>query len=274
MISIFRAQVNRITGRWAYHLSAGIILVLTAINFALNCLRYSGYDFVEMVDPLRVMIVSSGGSLNGIYMQLFPVLIVIASGSVIFHDRMTRMKIFIALRKNGSQYYAGTMLAVFFTTFILFLLPALLEYILTWIAFPIEATGDPGHVVPYITMVAGPRERGYLFFPIFFSLPKVYPLVMIVRASAVFSMLSVFTNCIASIGISFRILLLVPVYAVLSLFNFVLPMIQDSYFTFNDYLTLYLPLPMAGWEFAAVMAGLVLLSLGITVYQSRSDQIL
>ncbi|KPB06041.1 hypothetical protein [Bacillus sp. CHD6a] len=184
------------------------------VNYFTNLLTYSGTDIVDMYHPMKLLTLSNYSEYSFYLLQYFPLLLVIPAGFSLFGDKQNNQLLFIQSRVSIGAYYWGKLIVVFLVTFIIFTVPFLLEILLNIIAFPNSAVGDPSNLswydASYIEMVSM-----YFLSDLFIFSPYLYAIVFIFIFGLFSSVLAMFTVAISIFPIKYKVLLFLPVYALL-----------------------------------------------------------
>lgn len=197
------------------------LLALCLMNFINNVQAFQGYDLIEMYHPMKMLLLSY----NRIYynadatlflIQLYPFLLVCPAGFSILLEQQTKRETLVISRTNSSVFYFSKVIASFIVTSMVFILPFLVEMVLTCVSFPLGASGDfmnmGNYSVEYIESV-----HNYLFWPFFVKAPYLYVFFCIILFGMITGLLGtvvvVFTTLI---NVKYKVLLFVPIYVLLN----------------------------------------------------------
>lgn len=194
-----------------------IMLVLVFCNYISNVLQYRGYDINEMYQPVKLLLLSDE-NINAPWrtylMQIYPVLVVLPAGFSFMVDRQTNMMLFLWCKVGKKNYFIGKVIAAFFTAFLVFAIPMLLEVLLNYLSFPNGAMGNLLNLSiysdEYINIV-----KNYPFYNIYITHPYIYVIGWICVFGITGGMLNVITIAISTFHIPYKVLLFLPVYFVL-----------------------------------------------------------
>ena len=217
MVNVIRMQMHVMFSRKSTICMYFVMYILMLINFFGNVIQYYEYDIWNMYHPMKLVFLGENSSLGFYFMQYYPFLVVMPAGFSYFTDKNSGELIFIETRTSKKNYYLGTMIATFATTFMIFTFPLFIEMILNCIAFPMEALGDQSNVQMFEPIYTE-MIQGYLFSELWLFNPYIYTFAMIALFGVVSGILACFAAVVSMFGISkFKILLFVPVYALLYL---------------------------------------------------------
>lgn len=218
MIDSIRSQFRVvIEKRWA----VGVILLmftLVLINFFSNVFKYQGTDVQAMINPMRLLFLSSEsmdpGTLSFYFLQLFPLLVILPVGFSYADDKNSREEIYLVSRVGKKKYFWGKTIAVFIVNFCVFALPLMLEIILNCVAFPLDANGNFANSATYDLSYIMSTEN-YMFFDFFKISPILYAFISCMMFGIVAGILGIFTLAVSMFFFRFKIGLLFPVYILL-----------------------------------------------------------
>lgn len=213
VINVFRMQMCVIWNRKSTIAMYVLMCGLVGMNFIANVKSYAGYNVWNMYHPMRLALLGDYSLLGFTFMQYFPFLVVVPAAFTFFYDRNCRENIIIETKTNRKVYYAGTMFAIFVTTFLLFTIPLFLEMMINCIAFPTEALGEQSNISLFEN-----KEliENYLFSQLWILNSYVYTFLLIALFGTVAGILACFASvCSLMKVVRFRVLIFIPVYAVL-----------------------------------------------------------
>ena len=288
MIRSIRTHTARILTTLPAILTFAILFGLVLYNYVIQVLTNAEIrEASQMNDPLIMLTLSdfsahslgAGGgapvSLANEYLMLvYPALVSFPVVSLWISDRGSGMVNYLDARSGRKAFWFGKLIAVFLSTFIIFTLPFLLEILLGLISFPASAQGMPGVDYSY------QEDWVKLFF-----LPELWTksrLLYVILMTLLFGLAS---GIFASFGFAFstlpfmrfRVLNFLPVVAVL--YGGILLMqtfIKGTMLNYMYLLRMHWPMYQLKYPiplYVGVLAGLVLISVGLILYRSRKDQL-
>jgi len=266
-----KIQLMTIMGKKTYMFVVLLIFGLIFTNFLINVFTFRGTDVVDMYDPMKLLTISHWSSLSSLFTQFYPLLVVLASGFSLFHDKETEMITYWFARVGRRAYYIGNIVASFIAAFLLFTVPFLIEVVLNCISFPLNANGDPSGISSYLGDI-GQVTRNYLLFPLYYQNTFLYIVVSIFMLGLVSGILAVFTNAFAFFPLKFKILLFLPVYVLLFCLSNVGKLINlDIYTNYSYYISAYDSSFKSGIAFAWLLILVSLFSLLIYYKKGKGD---
>lgn len=218
-----------------------ILLTLMLVNYFYNVFTYQGTDIIDMYHPMKLLTLSNYSEYGFYLLQYYPLIVIIPAAFSFFADKQSQELIFIQSRVGAHHYYWGKILGVFLVTFFVFTVPFLVEIGLNSLAFPITAMGDPSNINTYELISA---VNMYLFSNLYVYSPYLYAVFFTLVFGIFSGILAVFTVAISTFSIKFKVLLFLPVYALLYLLGAIKQLIpaitvETNYFF---YLAFYYPI--------------------------------
>lgn len=233
--------MKRILGQRTTVFSFYVILIFVMLNYVNNIMAYRGWDIVQLFHPAKIMLLSdlNVNSPYGFYfMQFYPLLVVLPAGFSFYYDCQYNEVIFWCTRLGRKNYFIGKIIAVFFSSFLIFAVPLLFELLLNYISFPVGAVGDP----VYTLYDPAYREavESYFLAGVYLRSSYLYAVVCIIFISVVSGIFNMFTVAISTFRIRFKVLLFLPVYILLYVMTMLGQRLGFSFSTsYYSYLTFY-----------------------------------
>ena len=221
ILKIISAQINFQLKQMGSLFVFYVLLISVLINYAGNVFSYYGQEILEMVHPMKLLLLSY----NLVYrkaeallmlIQWYPILVCIPAGLSLAREAQLGFDTLIVARIGSFRYHLCKMAAAFFTTLIVFSVPFLIEIVLNCIAFPLDAQGDLSHLAVYnplyITMV-----KNYTFLSLYQFSPYLYAIIGTLFWGTFSGLLGSLTVSISSVvKFKYRISLLLPVFLLLN----------------------------------------------------------
>lgn len=199
-----------------------ILLIMVFINFVGNVLYFQGMDIVEMIQPMKLLLLSyDRTNLNAtntlLLIQLYPLLVVFPAGFSLTRDYQLGTRVFLVSRLGNATYQISKYLSVFLATMIIFTVPFLLEIILNCISFPMSAAGNLSNLSMYDGAYRNAVDK-YLMKDIYLYSPYLYAVIGTLFFGAVSGLFGVFTAAVSSlIRVKYNVFLFLPVFILLNL---------------------------------------------------------
>lgn len=169
-------------------------------------------EITDMYNPFSRVMMSSYSKYSSFVLAFFPILAVFPTATLFVDDRNSRINMYILGRSGVKDYYICKLLSVFTVTFIIFIIPFLLESIMIGIAFPLESTG----IEQEISFTESIRTSNYILDSLFWKNNIVYILVMDIVLAISAACLAVFNSSITIFPIfRYKIFSFLPVYVFL-----------------------------------------------------------
>ena len=199
-----------------------ILLIMVFINFVGNVLYFQGMDIVEMIQPMKLLLLSyDRTNLNAtntlLLIQLYPLLVVFPAGFSLARDYQLGTRVFLVSRLGNATYQISKYLSGFLATMIIFTVPFLLEIILNCISFPMSAAGNLSNLSMYDGAYRNAVDK-YLMKGIYLYSPYLYAVIGTLFFGAVSGLFGVFTAAVSSlIRVKYNVFLFLPVFILLNL---------------------------------------------------------
>ena len=210
-----RSQIHLCLERNDFWISLFLIFIFIAVNYVNNIVRYCDCDVSQMIHPMKLLMLETHNKWGFYFMQFFPFIIVFPAGFSYIYDSNRKTHTFLIARYGIKNYYYGKLISTFIVTFLAFMIPFFLEFILNILTFPLNATGDLSNAIPfdeeYIHMT-----KNYFMYEFWKCSPYVYTFFCLMIFSSIASAFSVFLVASSTFGIfKFRVLMFLPVYILL-----------------------------------------------------------
>ncbi len=196
-----------------------VMLVAMASHFMGNILKYYGYDASYMYNPLRLIYLGGNnyGRVGFLFMQYYPLLIVLPASFAYFADKKSRAIVFLQARTGRKGYYISRSISTFLVTFIIYALPLYIELALNILAFPVSLdTSIDSDNASIFDAVYKQYVQGYLLSDLWVYNKLLYMIVMIALFGIATSLLAVFAQCVSMvIRFKFSVFIFLTVYILL-----------------------------------------------------------
>ena len=249
------------------------LLCLVLYNFLSNVFTYRGTDIVEMIQPMKLLLLSNDNRLSFFLLMCWPLLVVLPAGFGYLSDKQAGEIPLLQARVGWKTYLTGKCIAAFIATFLVFTLPFLIEIGLNCLAFPLQAIGDIWNHSTiseyYVFMV-----RSYLFHQIYLLSPYLYAVLCTLLFGLMSGILAVFTVAVSTFSfMKYKILAFIPGYVLLSLVGLLrqsIPSIRvDTHYYY--YLSLFSVGDKSTAGYLIVACAMLALSACIVAGKSRKD---
>ena len=124
-----------------------ILCAMVILNYLNNIRSYSGCDIALMYDSVKLILPSFNNAYGWaqylmIFSFLFPILVIMPSGFTYINDEKTGIAIYSISRIGIKKYISVKVISGFIATFVVFLIPLLIDFFLTYTTFPRDASCD------------------------------------------------------------------------------------------------------------------------------------
>ncbi len=274
MIKVAKMQICTLFHRKSTIIMYFLMYLLVFCNFFYNVWQYYGYNYWNMCHPMKLSFLNSYSIMGFYFLQFYPLLLLLPAAFAYFEDKSSKEIVFIQARTNRKSYYAGTMLAVFITTFLVFTGPMLVEMGLNCIAFPLEAIGDQSNVNLFSELY-NEIVQYYLFHSLWLQNPFVYTFLMILIFGIVTGVLACFATAFSMVvNLKYKVLLFIPVYLFLYLIAALGRVLGLNYSTnYFSYLTLLEFDYLNETAYLAVIIGIVVATIVMVSIKMKRDEL-
>lgn len=251
-----------------------LMFLLVFANFIMNVIEYHGYDISGMYNSTKISFLSDYTFLGYYFIQYYPFLVVIPAAFSYLSDVNSKEIVFMQTRIDKRKYYISKLVATFIVTFIIFTFPLILEQIINYIAFPIDAMGDPSNM-DIFDQVYNEIIRSYLFATLWTKSSYLYAIFFIILFGVVSGLLASFALAVSMCGFfKFKILVFVPVYVLLYLVNTMGRLLKLDFNTdYYSYLTMFSATNKSEIAYLTFCIALGLLNILMVCIKMRKDEL-
>lgn len=203
-----------------------LLLWMVLYNYIQNVILFRGTDITHMYMPVKLLLLSYNRTVETadnaiLFTMLYPLLVALPAGFSYAKEQQTKEEIFLISRLGKKTYLLSKLGSAFLTTSTVFLLPFLLEFLMTCVSFPLKAQGDFYNVSLYSAEYAG-MVHNYPFAALFCHFPVLYTLLGLFVFAVVSGLLGMLTVAISfTVRVRYRALLLLPCFLLLNLTEYV-----------------------------------------------------
>lgn len=223
-----------------------LLLIMVLINFMNNVITFQGKDIIRMYQPMKLLLLSYNrvnynADATLLFIQLYPLLVVCPAGFSLAKDHHSGFDTLIVARLGYTSYIFSKLLAVFFTTFIVFSVPFIIEIMLNCLSFPLTATGDLTNWHTYNpSYIQG--VRNYLLNELYILNPYLYAIIGTLFSGFVSGLFGAFTVAFSSVvQVKYRVFLFLPIFLILNATVYLSELLSKGTSTIKwyDYLLLF-----------------------------------
>lgn len=256
-----------------------LMLGAMAAHFIDHVIYYYGYDASYMYNPLRLIYLGGNncGTVGFLFMQYYPLLIVLPASFAYFVDKKSRAIVFLQAGTDRKKYYISRSISTFTATFIIYALPLYMELALNVLAFPVSLnTSIDSDNISMLEELYTEHVQKYLFSDLWINNKLVYMLVMIALFGVVTGLLAVFAQCVSMVfRFKFAVFIFLPVYILLFAVEKIFGSIASIEWSANyfDYLYLADLSPGSSAAYIVFMSALAAVNILMIIYMIRKDEI-
>lgn len=234
-------------------------------NVKINCDRIY---ITEMYEIPKLLLLSDWSIFSFFYMIIFPLIVVFPTHSLFIKDKKSGINSYIKTRAGHTGYYISKIISVFISTFILFVLPLAVEWVLSLICLETSANGDPSNFQYYVTAkdaTAYPLHNIYLWNKF------LYALLWIILFGFVCGIFAIINLSIATIlRLKYSLFAMLPLYIILNFTNVVDSLIKDNYtYKYIFFLKMFSYGQKNYLLLSLVMLGLLIICVGLLLWRER-----
>lgn len=223
-MSYFKTQINLMLKRTSFKVSLSAMCLGSVLFFIINCIQeYGKLSF--NVHAAKYMFLCGGlpSIINFIFSIIFPLVVVIPFSDTFFEERKNKTVEFCLIRYNNSAYYFSKLLAVFFSGFIIIFIPFVLNYLLNFIAFPLDSSIDYTNIsISNSGVYSTGINTLVLFKNLFAKNMYIYNFLHILLMSVTGAFMAVIVYQFSFFYKSSRIILLCSFFVIYQLYNIAL----------------------------------------------------
>ena len=274
MVKSIRMQMHEMLRKKTVVCTFFILLAFVMVNYDSNLNRYAEIQYVtQMQDPIKLLTLSTWSPRGYFLMVYLPILIVFPTACSYLTDRDTRVKIYIESRVGGRNYWYGKLISVFLTTFLVFVIPFLIEIVLSCVCFDISAVGDPSNF-SYIQTVE--TENQYMFSALWLNNRVLYAIVMTFIWGIVTGILAVFNFSLTTLPFfKYKILTFFPIYILFYVISGISLFLKLNYTTNYFFILRLFDIKEKNYAvYSKFLMILVLFSVGMIHIKTKKDDIL
>ena len=193
---LFRQQLKQALRRKEFTIALAVVMLLCLLSFLYYCKEFQGAERNSVFPAYDAF--AGNYSVLGLAGNLkifFPILAVLPFADSFLVDRKLGEQTLTLTRATPSRYYWAKGAAVFLSAFLVFFIPLLTNYLLNFLAFPIESYSHFGYDSSsgwyYDTM------GRILFAPVFWNHPYLYNLLFVFYISAMCGLVALFTYALS-----------------------------------------------------------------------------
>lgn len=140
----FNMQLSYVFRRKSTAVIMLVLLVFVVTNIGINFSKNYNTLYLNQMYSFEKMLTLSDWSMAGYFMrQFYPMLLVVPTACTYVMDKSSGMNVYIQSRTGRRSYLYGKILVTFFTTFVIFTFPFLIEIIISSICTGNIPNGDP-----------------------------------------------------------------------------------------------------------------------------------
>ncbi len=193
-----------------------ILFGLVIYDVIKHVLQFQGMDIIDMYHPVNIMLLNymrdfPFGKANTMFLiEIYPLIVALPAGLALAKEYQQGEDVYMSARLGRKLYRMSKVLAAFLTTFIVFIVPFLMEFVLRCVAFPLNAKGNLNGWYTYDHTL---REwmSNYFMSELYEFNPYLYALVGMFLFGIVSGLLGAMTVVISGlIRIKYTVFLLFP----------------------------------------------------------------
>lgn len=255
------------------------LLALVLVNFISNVIKYRGTDLIDMVNPCKILLLSYDRIYDNadhtlLFVQIYPLLAVCPACFAFLPEMHRKEDILLIGRIGAFRYYFCSLVSIFIVTAVVCMVPFLIEFAISCIAFPVRATGDIWGSNVYDPIYLAMIQR-YLFPAIYHWNIYVYTFIGILLYGIFSGLLGMLTAALSMVfNIRYKVLLFLPVFILLNGTIYIKEIINIPFsVSWFDYILLFDDLGKSSWYLFGLFISIFAVSIFCMVYRIRGDHI-
>lgn len=176
---MFNFQLKLLFGRKEFYYTFLGVTIYSIVALIFNCVLFYGEEFSNLLPANQLMLIFNDSKLTTIFVMLLPLIIAIPFADTYFTERQSHTLSAIVSRGNSiKNYYFSKITVVFLSAILIVLIPLLINFALTLIAFPTETIRSVGgHSTAGNYIFEKSMGKYILFFNLFLKHPYIYNLL-------------------------------------------------------------------------------------------------
>lgn len=230
-------QLKLMCCKKGFQLSFLINMVVALLIYLYHVFSAWGQDVSKIVSPSAAFMLLDTNSLFEAYITLVPFIVVLPFAMSFVTDRSNMVLPALQTRGSVKTYYIAKAIACFAGGMIVFLIPCAMNIILNNLTFPQSGVTFVGDLYDWnynahlmgINVAKTTKWVGIWFPRIYINHPEVYNIIIAMFFSVSMGIFSVFSYAVSFYLTKHKILLFVPLYVVVVLFNTLDMILVDIY---------------------------------------------
>lgn len=241
-VRTLKMHLNVLFHKNGFKISFLVVFSYVIVTFLYYVYALHGYDVLDMYHPVVLSGITSDIKFAEYFTIFYPFLAVLPAGFAFMDDRETNIYSIIQSREGIKTYYISKMVAAFIVGLVVFTVPFFIGIIMNLIAFPSNASGLSLTNLSTYSSAYLEHCQCYFFVGLYHRNIFAYYFLSILLLGIFSGFASMFVASISTFKIKFKILLLLPLYALL----------QSTY-----YIGLFLPDVQTYYEFYIMAADIM-----------------
>lgn len=237
-----KVQISLLFKRQNFYVIMMIMVLLSVSLFFVNCLSTYG-EWIYSVPAAKYLFLGSmhyNNQIPMIFSLIIPIVTVLPFADSFFEDREKHTVEYYLTRCDNNQYYYSKLFVVFLSGAIVMFVPLVINYLLNFIAFPLDSYMDFTRLSADQTWIyRALLDRLIMFKNLMVSNPYVYLLLHIVLFSVAGGLMAVVGFQISFFYKKSRIKLVCAFFIIYHLYSMILDGIGITEFDFSNYLFAY-----------------------------------
>lgn len=214
-------QIQNLLKKKEFYISTALFSVFVLLNYVYYVKQTHGCGMDQLMAPYEYDALSIYGRYEWYFRQLFPFIVVIASGFGFYNDYQSGEGILMECRMGQKKYYVTKCIAIFVAGMSAFVFPFLVGLLLDALTFP-DTLGYPARQMIYSSYYyAFSDSMGY--GNLYQTMPWLYHIGSVLSKGIMVGIISVFVSLFAFLGFRYKILFFLPFY----LFTFLLDITEN-----------------------------------------------
>lgn len=220
MIREIKSQSYLLIHKKSFKIALICNILFNAVSYLYQVFKVIGKYEIEVISASYACSISEGNPFWTYYQILFPFIVVIPFAFSYFEDKALNLIYYIETRVEKKKYLIAKVITSFIGSFIVVIIPFLLNILLNEITFPHNGNtfGSNIHSIEITkdlvgeNVIAATIQKGLIGLRFFLMYPQLYNIILIFLLAIIAGVMGAYCFCWSYFVEKHKILLFLPVY--------------------------------------------------------------
>ncbi|MCI8409604.1 MAG: hypothetical protein HFJ09_10110 [Lachnospiraceae bacterium] len=220
MIREIKSQSYLLIHKKSFKIALICNILFNAVSYLYQVFKVIGKYEIEVISASYACSISEGNPFWTYYQILFPFIVVIPFAFSYFEDKALNLIYYIETRVEKKKYLIAKVITSFIGSFIVVIIPFLLNILLNEITFPHNGNtfGSNIHSIEITkdlvgeNVIAATIQKGLIGLRFFLMYPQLYNIILVFLLAIIAGIMGAFCFCWSYFVQKHKILLFLPVY--------------------------------------------------------------